>query len=301
MADASLSFTGAIAILNVGSFQSWAREVLSHEIGSNNFTYNDDFGDNINFRHQQYYMEGKYELLDSPEEWFYDYMDTKMLHLMMPDTEEANTCPDTDASEDILRGRTLDYALEVTDSHNVIIANITFWACNIKANENDDSITLDSLIFQYPSSSHRMLRSEDMPKHTKMEGEDNQVINCTFYGAEGPALQYKGGNMLIHNSEFIYNDWVGLGNLATVYGDDIGTPGEFSQNTMFNNGESVDVRSTGSTYKNVIMNDIQGTCWGLIQNDGGSIHVQVKAQDGITISHNWLHDSPKKGIREAIQ
>ena len=65
--------------------------------------------------------------------------------------------------------------------------------------------------------------------------------------------------MLIHNSEFVYNDWVGLGNLATVYGDDINSPGEFSQNTMFNNGESVDVRSTGKTYKNVLMNDIQVT------------------------------------------
>ena len=65
--------------------------------------------------------------------------------------------------------------------------------------------------------------------------------------------------MLIHNSEFVYNDWVGLGNLATVYGDDVGTPGEFSQNTMFNNGESVDVRSTGKVYKNVLMNDIQVT------------------------------------------
>ena len=42
---------------------------------------------------------------------------------------------------------------------------------------------------------HRMLRSEDMPKHTKMDGDDNQVINCTFYGAEGPALQYRDGVM----------------------------------------------------------------------------------------------------------
>merc|ERR1719422_2021410 len=89
LAKADLDFTGAIAILNVGSFQSWAREVLSHGMGSDSFTYNDDFGDNINFRHQQYYMEGKYELLDNAEEWFYDWADTKMLHLMMPDTEEA--------------------------------------------------------------------------------------------------------------------------------------------------------------------------------------------------------------------
>ena len=158
-------------------------------MGSDSFTYNDDFGDNINFRHQQYYMEGKLDLLDNAEEWFYDWADTKMLHLMMPETEEAGACPDTDASEDTLRGRTLDYGLEITDSHDVIIANMTFWACNIKANEDNNAITLDSLTFEYPSSSHRMLRSEDMPKHTKMFGDDNQVINCTFYGAEGPGTE----------------------------------------------------------------------------------------------------------------
>ena len=100
-------------------------------------------------------MEGKLDLLDSSEEWFYEFADTKMLHVMMPESEESNTCPDTDASENVLRGRTLDYALEITDSHDVIIANMTFWACNIKANENNDAVTLDSLIFQYPSSSHR--------------------------------------------------------------------------------------------------------------------------------------------------
>ena len=298
LSEANLNFTGSMAILNVGSFQSWAREVLHYEPGSNNFTYNDNFGD-INFRHQQYYLEAKLELLDGPEEWFYD-MNTSKLHLIMPNnTEETNTCPDTDESEDILRGRTLDNVLNINDCHDFIVANITFWASNIIANdpEHHKNITFDSLIFRFPSSSHRMLKSEANPKHTRLEGDDSRVINCTFDGAEGPALQYAGSNILIHNSEFTYNDWAGLGNWATVYGKDKGQPGEISQNTMKFNGVSVDVRLAGPTHSDVIMNDVEGTCWGLIQNDGGTIHVQVKAQNGITISHNWLHDSPKKGIR----
>ena len=48
--------------------------MLSYELGSNNFTYNDTFGD-MKFKNQQYYLEASSALLDVPEEWFYD-MDT---------------------------------------------------------------------------------------------------------------------------------------------------------------------------------------------------------------------------------
>ena len=33
LAEAGLNFTGAMAILNVGSWETWVREVLSHEPG----------------------------------------------------------------------------------------------------------------------------------------------------------------------------------------------------------------------------------------------------------------------------
>ena len=145
--------------------------MLSYELGSNNFTYNDTFG-NIKFKHQQYYLEASFELLDAPEEWFYD-MDAKMLHLIMPEGEE-DTCPDTDASEVILRGRTLDNVIEIIDSNDVIVANMTFWASNVIASNNVDSITLDSLIFKFPSSSHRMLKSEALPKQTTLNGDDHR-------------------------------------------------------------------------------------------------------------------------------
>ena len=114
-----------MAILNVGSWETWVREVLYHEPGSNFFLYYDDFGDDIKFKDPQYYLEASPELLDAPEEWYYD-MDTKMLRLIMPENAEES-CPDTDSSVDVLRGRTLDNVLEITDSANVIVANITFW------------------------------------------------------------------------------------------------------------------------------------------------------------------------------
>jgi hypothetical protein len=291
LAQAGLNFTGAMAILNLGSWETWVRTVLYHEPGNNNFTYHDNFG-NIKFKNQQYYLESSLELLDAPEEWFYE-MDTKTLRLILPNnTEEPQSCPDT--STDNLRGRVLDTVLEIRNSEHVIVANITFWASNAVSNSEDHDITFDSLIFNFPSSSHRMLKSEEFPKHTKFSGSNNAVINCTFYGAEGPALQYDGSNMIVHNTEFSFNDWAGQGNLGTVM--DHASDGTFSQNTLSYNGVAHGLRYTGRG-SHITMNHMERQCWGVIQSDGASIQISTGAQNGIHISYNWIHDSPKKGIR----
>ena len=193
------------------------------------------------------------------------------LSLILPEGEQ-NSCPDTAASEDILRGRILDNVLEISGSTDIIIEGITFWASNIIASDNNNRITLDSLIFNFPSSSHRMLKSAAFPKHTKMYGNGHAVINCTFEGSEGPALQYNGDNMLVHNSAFFYNDWVGQGNLGTVM--DKANSGEFSQNTLYYNGPAHGLRYTGRN-SNITLNHMEGQCWGMIQEDGASIQIST--------------------------
>ena len=217
-------------------------------------------------------------------------MSTGTLSLILPEGE-TDSCPDTDASEGILRGRTLDNVLEITDSSNIIVKGISFWASNIIANDNNNNmIMLDSLDFKFPSSSHRMLKSAAFPKHTLLYGSDHTVINCTFEGAEGPALQYYGENILVHNNEFSYNDWTGqvqgirgqVQGTATVL--DKTQSGEFSQNTLFYNGVAHGLRYTGRN-SIITLNHMQGQCWGMIQEDGASIQISP----GTEIKHlNFL-------------
>ena len=90
-------------------------------------------------------------------------------------------------------------------------------------------------------------------------------------GSEGPALQYDGSNMLVHNNAFLYNDWVGHGNLGTVM--DKAKHGEFSQNSLIFNGVAHGLRYTG---RGSVIHDnyFEGQCWGLIQSDGASIQVE---------------------------
>ena len=286
-----------MAIINFHG-NTYVREVLYHEPGSNFFLYYDDFGDDINFDTQQYYLEAKLELLDGPEEWFYD-MDTKVLYLRMPENEEEPDCPDTDSSVEVLRGRIIDNVLEITGSaHNIIVANITFWASNIIADDDSNkAITFDSLIFDFPSSSHRMLKSEVQPKHTRVFGRDHVVINCTFFGGEGAALHFEQSDyLLVHNNAFSYNDWVGQGEATATIMDIHNHYGEISQNTLSFNGVNVGLRYTGRN-QSITMNYMEGQCWGSIQADGAAIQVSPDAQNFAIITNHWIHNSPKNGMR----
>ena len=73
LAGSGLNATGAMAILNIGSFNTFTAIVEDHAPGRNFFTYPDTFGD-IKFKasHNQYFLEDKLEFLDQSGEWFYD-------------------------------------------------------------------------------------------------------------------------------------------------------------------------------------------------------------------------------------
>lgn len=193
-----------------------------------------------------------------------------------------------------MRGRVIDHGLIIQNTKHLTIANISFFASNVEAAVGIESVIFDSLEFKFPSSSHRMLKSDTAPKHTQIMGNSISVINCTFHGAEGPALQYNGKNSYIHNNEFSYSDWTGQGNVGLVM--DKSTGGEFSQNTLWYNGNAHGLRYTG---RNGVMkfNYAAGQCWGKIQNDGASMQISPGAQNGVILTHNWVHDSPKKGLR----
>ena len=137
--------------------------MLYHQPGSPSFTYNDDLGNiHWNPRFNQYYFEAAFDLLDNPGEWFYD-MVTKILHLIPP----SGACPSKSSTR--LRGRTLDYGLTITNTTGLTVANLTFLAATIDGHSEDrgpyiDEIRLDSVDFLFPSSSHRMLGSDSLPK-----------------------------------------------------------------------------------------------------------------------------------------
>ena len=285
LAASGLNMTGAMAVLNVGSFNTFVKEVQWHEPNTDSFTYDDDFG-NINFKpaHNQYYLDSSEELLNQPGEWHYD-METKMLRFIPPNNGAG--CPAKDSGA--VKGRVIDYAITITKSKSISLKNMDFFAANLMAEgtkKNVDEvsdITIDSLNFEYPSSSKRMLKDNSVPKHTKLIakgfGEVN-VINCKFFGAEGSALQYWGAPAKIHNNIFSWNDWSGQmglvanGGFGTVYSSPTSKNEEFIGNTLYYNGASAGYRS-GKT-PTVSDNMVIGQADGELMNDGSGIQIQVQ-------------------------
>ena len=90
LAGSGLNATGAMAILNIGSFNSFTAIVKDHAPGQNFFTYPDTFGD-IKFKasHNQYFLEDKLGFLDQAGEWFYD-KNTKTVYVKTLDGK----CPE---------------------------------------------------------------------------------------------------------------------------------------------------------------------------------------------------------------
>ena len=307
--ESGLNMTGGMAILNIGSWNTFVAEVDWHVPGQNSFTYNDTFGKiSFNVKKGRYFVESKRELLDAPEEWFYD-KDTGVLYFIPPDGHvfDANTK---------LRGKVQTYAMTISDCQNVVLKNIDFFGTTLKGVSSYktgsflDNIRFDSLNFLYPCSSKRMLKEKTISECTTLNGRrgkkkptDNwgsfNFFNNTFHGSDGPALQYFGARVVLENNLIEYNDWTSANSLVGEGGH--GTTeitsihDVYIRNTFRYNGESHGLRPGWKS--NATLNRVIGQCWGLQANDGAGIQVTVNKQNGTIVERNWVHDSPKYGIR----
>lgn len=251
LAASGLDMKGAMAILNVGYWNTFVKPVKDHNAGDEFFTYEDDFG-NIRFEpaKNQYYLDSSEELLDNPGEWYYN-MNTNVLKFM----PLSGSCPDPNSGA--VRGRVVDYGMTVTKANGLYISDLNFFASNINAvvaSNNEiliNELYLDSLHFNFPSSSKRMLQDYSVPKITTIgtgyKGTMS-IQNCEFVGGEGSALYFWGKNVKIHNNLFKWNDWSGQmgltfnGGFGTVYSAAHASQEEFMGNTMFYNGASAGFR-----------------------------------------------------------
>lgn len=127
---------------------------------------------------------------------------------------------------------------------------MTFFGTTLKARPSSkwdviEGLLFHSIDFRFPSYSMRMLGIADPPRCTIIEasrGKGFQLINSTFYGTDGMALQYSGKGVVLQNNLFEYNDWsVAImrqksGGFGTVISN--GEDDKFIRNTLRFNGAS---------------------------------------------------------------
>ncbi len=282
LAESGLDITGAIAVLNVGSFKTWTRKVLSHS--GNEFTY--DPVPSWKTKHHDYFLEGKLDFLDSPGEWFFD-SDSDSLYFS-PLTE-------MDPNNINIRGKVQSYAFEIINSNFIEIKNLEFFGTTFKFDHSDNGL-IDGCNFYFPSCHKRMLGIIDTPPDISIfsNSKNGTVIRSAFRYTDGSALEMYSDGHTIEDCYFYHIDYTAtdLNGLMTTI--QMGGSGNiFRRNTMHKLGASATLNPGNEAL--IEFNNIYDT--GHMQSDGAIIQCMVGQQPGVEIRYNWLHDTIKYGAR----
>ena len=273
---------GATAILNVGSFKTYTREILNHN--GNTFYY--EPVDLWKTKHHDYFLEKKIEFLDSPGEWFYD-VDSSLVYFWAPDNANPNNLN--------IRGKVQSYAFEIIDSDYIEIRDLEFFGTTFKF-ENSDYSIIDHCNLVYPSCYKRMLGVVDtQPEMSIFTSSSNcKVINSAFRFIDGSALEMYSGSNTIENCYFYHIDYTATdlnGLMTTIQMG--GSNNIFRRNTMHRMGASATLNPGNSAI--IELNDMSDS--GHMQSDGALVQCMVGQQPDVQIRYNWLHDTEKFGAR----
>jgi hypothetical protein len=162
--------------------------------------------------------------------------------------------------------------------------------------ENSDYMVVDSCNFLYPSCYKRMLGVVDTePEMTLITGGSYCTVSqCAFRYTDGGAIETSGGTNTIENCYFYHIDYTvtDLSSVMTTIRMG-GSNNVFRQNTLHRTGASSGINPGDLSI--VEYNDMYDT--GYLQSDGAIVHLMEGQQLDAEIRYNWLHDSPKYGVR----
>lgn len=297
LAASGLDATDAVAILNIGSFQTADAPVTEHAPGTAAFTYAlAPLAGQLAIQKPEkafYYLEGKLEFLDAPGEWFYD-SGTRQLYVWTRD----GTSPQGHE----VRGKVQSYAITLKRCSHIEIRGLDFFATTLRT-EDSHHITIEDCRFRYPSHSKRMLRKFEPTAVTRLgavgrhgpERSGNVIRNCTFAYTEGEALIVESHGTVVENCLFHGIDYTcarlsGIGNSIAMHRS---RDSVFRRNTVRVCGAS-ETLCAGPRML-VELNRFSQT--GYLQNDGAMIHYMQGQAVGSITRFNWLHDSVKLGYR----
>ena len=273
---------GATAILNVGSFKTYTREVLSHS--GNSFTY--EPVPLWKTKHHDYFLERKLEFLDTEGEWFYN-PESSVLYFWPPNNADPNNLT--------IKGKVQSYAFEITNSNYIEIKNIEFFSTTFKFDNSDYSLVDNCNLF-YPSCYKRMLGEiGSQPEMSIFNSSSNcKVSNSAFRYTDGSALEMYSNNNTIDNCYFYHIDYTATdlnGLMTTIQMG--GSNNTFRRNTLHKMGASATLNPGNSAI--IELNDMSDS--GHMQSDGALIQCMVGQQPNVQIRYNWLHDTEKFGAR----
>ncbi len=299
LAETNIDWTGATAVLNVGhQYKTWTREVLSHQKGASQFTYDlaerlgDGKDDGRNWWDDRFYLTGTVKALDAPGEWFHD-TDAGYLYLV-PD---AGTAPRPES----ITVKRRDYAIRGKGVRHLCVSGFRVHGCTVRF-ENAHHVTIEGCTIRYPQFTR--LIGETMPAGqrkatpcTSISGQHNTIRKVYVAYGCGTGIAAMGLDNRVEDCIVRDVAWSGTinfpGILLTSTADDEDHGSTVARCEVFNTG-NVGIRFGGRA--NVIeFNHVHHT--GLACRDIAAVHTGSPKTRGSIVRHNWVHHSMGKGIR----
>jgi hypothetical protein len=301
-----MDIEGADIYLNViHQFFTWNRKVTQFEAETGILRYpaNLNLGSMFfegwwarkGWKDDYFYLEGKYDFLDFPGEFYFDAEEGK-LFAIPPEGK--------DFKEALVEVKTRLYGLQGEEIEHLTIRGIHFFGTAISL-RNCRHLTIDGCTFRYPVNAYELQESvfEDngLPPQFKqirnqITGQHNTLRNIYGAHASGSLLNVSGQNNLIENA--ILHDACYSGSLyykCLSFGGENG--GTVRRSTIFNAG-NVGIHFGGPNVL-VELNHVYNT--GMVSHDVSAIYTSGDRAKGCRITRNWVHDNPARiggiGIR----
>ena len=276
--ETNIDWTGAVATLNVGSWQTYRRIVRDHKRRGGSFKYEQNMPGHVESKRKwegfdRYYLAGKLQALDIPTEWHLD-RDTRTLYFWTPDGRSP--------THHKVEAKIRDYAFEARDLAFIELHGFHFFGATFKFDECTDCL-VDNCHLLYPAWAKRL--SPAAP--TLIFGSRNVMRNSSVIFGDGPGVTVRGDenildNCLIHDVDFNALD---RGHGVSLSG----SARSIVRNcTFFNMGSSEGLTIAGDGPSIVEYNHIYNA--GLLQSDGAMIQCHGIRLNNTVIRYNWVHD-----------
>jgi hypothetical protein len=208
LARMDIDWTGAVVTLNTKpSWDKWTATVENHAKGKDNFDYTKalqwkQFKGEKKAGLGSYYLSGKLEALDVPQEWFYDKQ-TGQLYLYLPQGDAAET--------HVVEVKTRNYGFYAEKCDYIILEGLHFFGTTFNFRQCDHC-TVDRCHIRFPNVAHH-LTDLNMPSKptvcTQMIGHHNTVRNSSLAYSPTQGLRMLGSYNLVENNLIFDINWVG--------------------------------------------------------------------------------------------
>ena len=298
LAGRGTGFTGAVAVLAVGHWLTYARPVAHHDASRIEYEARLEGakGQDVTVRRYPYFSLLGRACLDRPNEWWFDSR-TKTAFLWAPGGRDPVEAGPVEA-------RVRDYGLVVRGSSDLRFEGLELFACAPFV-DRSERIRFEGCRFRYPSehkfvlgrfewfSPHRS--SPDRPGNNMFvlrEGREYALVDCVVEYCNSPVGLLAEGirveNCLFHDIEWDVNSDGGSGSVW------VGAGARAVRNTIHTCGNSEGLRPRGPGAE-IAWNHLYRM--GLMQIDGAAINCGMQAHRGLAVHHNWVHDSNREAVR----